>query len=226
MKMRNEYLTLREEVVKYLRDKIITGDIEQGQRIIEANIQSELGISRGPVREALRQLEGDGLVEYKPRKGCTVKIITAKDAEESYVMRTALENLSVRLCNGHFSEETIVKMKEIVAKLEQFSNINDIINIVEYDERFHELIIREINNDKLYEMWSSLSNLNAMIFYKLYKSPYSPNELLGHNHEILVESIENGKVDTICNEIQYHYMIVAKNLYKEENKEVEFDFKL
>lgn len=224
--MGNEYLTLMEEVVKHLRNKIITGELKQGERIIETNIQKELGVSRGPVREAFRQLQGDGLVDYKPRKGCTVKRITAKDAEEAYIMRTSLENLSIRLCKGKFSEKTLAEMESIVKKLESFSNKADIISIVEYDEKFHELIVKEVENTKLHEMWKSLSNLNAMIFYVLYNSPYAPDKFLGSNHEILVKSLKKENVEEICAELQYHYMIVAKNLYKTEDIEVEFNVKL
>lgn len=220
------YKTLREEIAIVLRNRILRGEIKQGERIKEADFAEEFGISRGPIREAFRQLEQEGLISYSARKGCTVKTISAKDSAESYILRASLENLAVKLCNGKFKEDTIDKLYNITEKMESYSEIEDLINVIECDQEFHELIIKEAGMSKLYEMWSTLNNSNAIIFYALYHTKYSPREQLADNHKILVDAIREGDCEEICKNIQEHYLIVSKNLYKNENSDMNFDIKL
>lgn len=76
--------TLREQVVEILRHKILSGEIKPGERIIEAKVAEELKVSRGPLREALRQIEEEGLVVYEAQKGCVVKTMTYEEMQETY----------------------------------------------------------------------------------------------------------------------------------------------
>ena len=78
----------------------------------------ELGVSRGPVREALRQIEQEGLVEYTSHVGCSVKDFTAQDVYEVYLLRANLEILSVKMCEGHFSQQTLKRMEEILNRMD------------------------------------------------------------------------------------------------------------
>ncbi|MDE7053289.1 MAG: GntR family transcriptional regulator, partial [Oscillospiraceae bacterium] len=92
------YRTLRENVEAALRMKILSRELAPGTRVVEQNLSKEFGVSRGPIREALRQLEHEGLVEYVRNAGCSVKKITAEDLYELYLMRSSYEILSVELC--------------------------------------------------------------------------------------------------------------------------------
>ena len=218
------YKTIREEVAIFLRNKILKGDIKQGDRIKEADIAEELGISRGPIREAFRQLEQEGLISYSARKGCTVKTISATDAAELYLLRATLENLAVKMCKGKYKEETLKKMEAIVNKMEEFPRTEDLIHIIENDQMFHELIIKEANMQKLYEMWSALNSSNTIIFYALYHSKYAPNNTFADNHRTIFNLFVEGNYEKICKELHEHYLIVAKNLYKTENLDSSLDF--
>lgn len=95
-----DYRTLRENVADEIRMKILNGDMKPGDKIIEQELASEFGISRGPVREALRQLEQEGMVEYSRNVGCSVKHIGMDDVYEIYYMRANYEMMAVRLYNG------------------------------------------------------------------------------------------------------------------------------
>lgn len=104
------YQTLRENVVDVIRMKIFNHELAPGMRIIEQDISDELGVSRGPIREALRQLEQEGLVEYVRNVGCSVKNITLEDIYEIYLLRATYEILAVKLCRGVFSETAFAEM--------------------------------------------------------------------------------------------------------------------
>ena len=83
--------TLREQVVEILRHKILSGEIKPGERIIEAKVAEELKVSRGPLREALRQIEEEGLVVYEAQKGCVVKTMTYEEMQETYLIQSTLD---------------------------------------------------------------------------------------------------------------------------------------
>lgn len=106
------YQTLRENVAKVIREKILNKELKPGMRIIEQNLSDELEVSRGPIREALRQLEQEGVVEYTRNVGCSVKEITIKDLYEIYLLRSTYEILAVKLCGGQFEQEDIERMEK------------------------------------------------------------------------------------------------------------------
>ena len=85
------YRTLRENVVDAIREKILKRELEPGVRIIEKELSEELGVSRGPIREALRQLEQEGIIEYTRNVGCSVKKVTIKDLYEIYLLQDGRE---------------------------------------------------------------------------------------------------------------------------------------
>lgn len=213
----NTYRTIREEVVIYLRNRILSGNIKQGDHIVESDIANELGISRGPVREALRQLEQEGLISYSARKGCTVKIISAKGSEELYIIRATLEELSVKRCNCKFRESTLQKMESLINEMDKHSKVNDLIHIIECDQKFHECIVVESGMERLHDMWKSLNSANAIIFYAIYHSKYSPDERLADNHKIIVDSLRSGNTEKAIKDIHDNYMTVSANLYRTEN---------
>ena len=103
------YRTLRENVTAEIRAKILNEELAPGTRIVEQNLSKEFGISRGPIREALRQLEYEGLVEYTRNAGCSVKEITAADVFELYLLRANYEILAVRLSGGQFTKAELAE---------------------------------------------------------------------------------------------------------------------
>ncbi|MFR2253891.1 MAG: GntR family transcriptional regulator, partial [Clostridium sp.] len=114
-----DYRTLRENVADEIRMKILNGDMKPGDKIIEQELASEFGISRGPVREALRQLEQEGMVEYSRNVGCSVKHIGMDDVYEIYYMRANYEMMAVGLYNAPFPQETIEKMEQVLEQMKQ-----------------------------------------------------------------------------------------------------------
>ncbi len=91
------FQTLREKVAEEIRLKIFNQELTPGMRIIEQELSDELGVSRGPIREALRQLEQEGMIEYARNIGCSVREITTQDVYETYLLRSNYEILAVRL---------------------------------------------------------------------------------------------------------------------------------
>ena len=104
------FKTLRENVADEIRMKILNQELAPGMRIIEQSLSEELGVSRAPIREALRQLEQEGVVEYERNVGCSVKKITLEDIYEIYLLRSTYEVIAVKSFEGNFTDEDLAKI--------------------------------------------------------------------------------------------------------------------
>lgn len=207
--------TLREQVAKILRKRILSGHIQPGEKVKEVEISKEFNISRGPVREALRQIEQEGLIEYSANKGCTVKTLSPAKMSEVYLVRYTLETLAIRIYSGNIKKSLIEKLDRIAGDIGYAAKRGDLNGIVENDERFHETIVREAGIDRLLRLWKNFEGDNADAYYTIHEKGTMPSyERLEHNHRVIVQAFKAEKTDTICEVIQSHYMIVPEYLEK------------
>ncbi|HBQ86706.1 MAG TPA: hypothetical protein DD811_09550, partial [Syntrophomonas sp.] len=112
----------RNEVYHYLRNAILEERLKPGQRIIERKVADKLSVSRTPVREAIRKLEQEGLVNYVPNRGAIVASLSATDVWEIYTIRSVLEGLAVRLAAQHLNSADMAEIEELMSQMEQALN--------------------------------------------------------------------------------------------------------
>lgn len=217
------YRTLRENVVDEIRLKILNREYEPGMRIVEQNLSDELGVSRGPIREALRQLEQEGLVEYVRNVGCSVKQITLEDIYEIYLLRSTYENLAVRTYGGRFSEEELAQMGKIVSEMSHLGE-DDLGDLVDCDCRFHQVIVEKAGLNRLLKAWTELNYGNIVCYFAGNSDRKKAAERQHDIHERLLNIFKSGDEETICNAISEHYMKTVKRLMKEKSMSDE-DFK-
>lgn len=156
------YQTLRENVAKVIREKILNKELKPGMRIIEQNLSDELEVSRGPIREALRQLEQEGVVEYTRNVGCSVKEITIKDLYEIYLLRSTYEILAVKLCGGQFEQEDIERMEKVLEHMKDLKNYEEVVMC---DNVLHSIFVEKgtFNGLKKYGLIWIMEVLSAVI---------------------------------------------------------------
>lgn len=147
------YQTLRENVAKVIREKILNKELKPGMRIIEQNLSDELEVSRGPIREALRQLEQEGVVEYTRNVGCSVKEITIKDLYEIYLLRSTYEILAVKLCGGQFEQEDIERMEKVLEHMKDLKNYEEVVMC---DNVLHSIFVEKGDFQRIKKVWSDL----------------------------------------------------------------------
>lgn len=200
------YKTLRQEVADEIREKILSGEFEAGQRIKENEIAELFGVSRGPVREALRQIEQEGLVTYESNIGCSVTSITQRDIYEISWLRATLEMLAVRLCRGEISPETLRQMEESLERMQSLGE--DRYQLAQEDNRFHGCVIGQIGFQKLEHIWKStdLSNFPAFCLHRS-----EPQENFCQRHQRLLDCYQTGSVLQICQELEQHYGVAQTN---------------
>lgn len=134
--------SLQVRVFEEIERAILSGEFESGEGLAELKLSAELGVSRTPVREALRQLELEGLVKIIPNKGAVVVGVTEKDIEDIYVIRMRMEDLAVRWAAGSMTAEDSNALWDIVELQEFYALKGDAERLCEMDGAFHEAIYR------------------------------------------------------------------------------------
>lgn len=210
------YRTLRENVVDEIRIKILNQELAPGMRIVEQNLSDELGVSRGPIREALRQLEQEGLVEYTRNVGCSVKKITLEDIYEIYLLRSMYEVIAVRLYDGDFSDEDFARMDEILELMKALGSDGDseeeMVKMVTYDRMLHAIIVEKANFNRLMKAWSELDYGNVICFYVGNSDRRASIERQYPIHKKLVDILRTKDEEKICEAITEHYMSTVRRL--------------
>lgn len=211
--------SLRQQVATMLRKDILRGKYLPGDRIIEAEIASSLNISRGPVREAIRQLEEEGLVVYSNNKGCTVTTLEPQDAWEIYLLRADLECLALALCNGKLGEEALEEMEQCIQNMEEASKNNNLAEIVEQDHHFHSLICKASKNKRLLKLWSSLNNASYAIFLTVIANKVGSLTEMASKHRKVLEKLRTGQYEKASAGVKDHYLGTGRDLFKKHGEE-------
>ena len=184
----NEYLPLRDVVFNTLRQAILRGELKPGERLMEIQLANKLGVSRTPIREAIRKLELEGLVNMVPRKGAEVADITEKSLRDVLEVRKALEELSVQLACEKITEEEIEELKRAAERFKDTLDDQDVTKIAEADVAFHDIIYTATDNQKLILL---LNNLREQMYR--YRVEYLKKEeaypQLIAEHEELIDNI-------------------------------------
>jgi DNA-binding GntR family transcriptional regulator len=188
------YLPLRDIVFNTLREAILKGDIKPGERLMELQLASKLGVSRTPIREAIRMLEQEGLAVTIPRKGAEVAKMTLKDMEDVLEIREALDELAVRIACEKISEEQLEHLGDIKEQFENNTVAGDVKEIAAADVSFHDVIYEATDNPKLVTL---LNNLREQVYrYRVeyIKDPKNYPTLI-KEHEAIVNGLKTRDKD-------------------------------
>ena len=132
--------SLRGQVFDKIRSDILKGRYQKGDELVECTIGKEMGVSRTPVREAIRQLELEGLVQLIPNKGAFVTGISASDVRDIYLIRSRLEGLAARMAAEHISSEQLAEMEETIVLSDYHVKKEHFEQVCEMDGKFHKLL--------------------------------------------------------------------------------------
>ena len=184
----DEFLPLRDVVFNTLRQAILRGELKPGERLMEIQLANKLGVSRTPIREAIRKLELEGLVLMIPRKGAEVAEITEKNMLDVLEVRRALEELAVKLACERITEEEIQELKDAADAFQKILSEKDITKIAEADEAFHDVIFKSTGNDRLIQLLNSLRE--QMYRYRLeYLKREEDHPQLLEEHQQIIDRI-------------------------------------
>lgn len=184
----NDYKPLREVIFNTIREAIIVGELKPGERLMEVQLAEKMGVSRTPVREAIRKLELEGLVNMLPRKGAHVAELSVKDIMDVLEVRASLDGLAASLCAERITDDEMRSLKSAHMQFVNHVEKENLQGSIKKDVEFHEVIYRSSRNDKLI---SILNNLREQVhrFRVIYLKDYmSPKELI-KEHISIYEAI-------------------------------------
>lgn len=180
----------REDVKEYLLDAILDGTLQPGDRVVESRIAKELGVSQGPVREALRDLELLGFIESEPFRGARVRKITAEDLIEIYPIRAALEGVAAREAARRIDDDTLQRLNDCLERMRQAASNKDRDAHIDADVQFHRTIVEASQNRMLLQMWLSTS-LSSSTMVSVALTQRSLMEL-ANRHVDIIDALRKG----------------------------------
>lgn len=184
----NEFLPLRDVVFNTLRQAILTGELKPGERLMEIHLANKLGVSRTPIREAIRKLELEGLVTMIPRRGAEVAQITEKSMNDVLEVRRALDALCVELACERITQEDTERLGLACEAFEAAVRTGDIKKIARADVELHDIIVQATGNQRLVQLINNLSE--QMYRYRFeYIKDSTQHQRLIDEHRMIYESI-------------------------------------
>lgn len=215
----NEYLPLRDVVFNTLRQAILRGELEPGERLMEIQLAERLGVSRTPIREAIRKLELEGLVLMIPRKGAEVAKISEKSLRDVLEVRRSLEELAIELACQRMGEEAIENLAAAQRAFAAAIESGDVMAIAESDEHYHDVIYQGTENSRLVQI---LNNLREQMYrYRLeYIKDEDKRQILLIEHETILKAIKNRHVSEAKEAMRAHIdnqeITVSRNIKEKE----------
>lgn len=212
-------LPLRDVVFKTIRKAILTGELMPGERLMELHLADQLGVSRTPIREAIRQLELEGLVVMIPRKGAHVAPMSEKGMLEVLEVRLALDELAVSLACERITEDEIVNLNQARIDFENavFKKNHD--SIASADVAFHDVIFQSTRNPRLGQLVTNLSEQMYRYRFEYIKNPDIHQSLIDE-HEEIFDAIRNRDKCLAISSIHVHVENQAKSILKKLRNEV------
>ena len=199
----NAYLPLRDVVFNTLREAILKGELKPGERLMELQLASKLGVSRTPIREAIRMLEQEGLAVTIPRKGAEVAKMTEKDMNDVLQVRDALDELAASIACEQITEEELSELRRTMLEFEEYTKTGDVKRIAEADVKFHDIIYKATRNSKLVNI---LNNLREQMYR--YRVEYLKDErsypVLVKEHSEIVEGLSKKDKERVTAAMHAH----------------------
>jgi DNA-binding GntR family transcriptional regulator len=197
--------SLPESVYLLLRRKILNNEFAAGQRLIEASLALELGVSRSTVREALRQLSTEGLVDISPRRHSVVTRMSYEDIRDACYARYVLEAGAARCVTAERSA-LADRMQAIVDRMEQTAVTGDVAMMIDLDTEFHSLIVDASGKLRLATLWRTLdAQMGALMRSSIDRQHIGLGEA-AHRHQQVVDVFRSGSIEEIIQELEEHYM--------------------
>lgn len=188
----DNYLPLRDVVFQALRESIIRGDLKPGERLMEIQLSEKLGVSRTPVREAIRKLELEGFVVMLARKGAHVAELSIKDIKDVLEVRGCLDSLATELAAKKIKDDELKQLKQTYNQFVSYVEKNNVQGAIKKDTEFHEIIYKASRNEKLIQI---ANNLREQVhrFRVIYIQDNSHSEDLIKEHGDILKALEEKK---------------------------------
>jgi len=208
---------LRHEVLEPLRNAILFGQIPVGKRLFEADIARQMGVSRVPVREALQQLEQEGLVTSSPHRGTIVTAVDEDEVEVLYHLRAELEGFVVRSLMERGAGDLVAPLQRLVDEMRVAAGQGHLVELAEKDLEFHRLLVSRSGYRILGRVWSSMDGPIRARLYRSHRTGPFRDEVIAYtseSHQPIVDAIASGDCDRAVQAIKTHILETRRLMEK------------
>ncbi len=196
--------SLRHKITEDIRQAIFSGKLKPGDRLRENEISKQMGVSRGPVREAIRVLEQEGLLLSHPYKETVVADFSKEEVIEVLIpIRLTLELFAVRKALPHITSKDIERLSQYIDDMKEGARRGDLIKIVDADLAFHEYLVSMSGLDNLMNIWSTIFN-QIRLHFLVQGKMYADLNDVPSEHEIILNALKEGDADKVCRELTNH----------------------
>jgi DNA-binding GntR family transcriptional regulator len=196
-----------------LRRAIVTGVLQPGQRVNEAEVARQMHISRGPVREAIRLLEQAGLLISIPRRGTVVVTLSAEDVEEVYTLRADLETRAIRRATTRLSQADLSELDRLLGEMQAASEAGDLPALLDADIAFHRKIVRAAGWPQLQRVWESLQP-RTLTLYTIQTLVRWSAQLHADRHQPVLAALRERDVEAAARAIRQHILGVGAEIIR------------
>lgn len=208
---RFENRTLREQVFEHLREEILSARLAPGTELHEVALAESLGISRGPLREALGRLAAEGLVTIRPRRGAVVTRFTQQEFIEAYQVREALESLAIRLAVPRLTDEDRTHLHTLAAQMVEHAERDDASAFFRVNREFHRAFVLASGNERLCDIHEQLLNQMGRLLSKSLELRGSLQQSVAEHRDIL-EAVDAGEPERAARLLEAHIEVPSRLL--------------
>jgi len=212
------YELLSQKVYRILKTEIVKRNLKPGTKLLEVKIAKQMGVSRTPVREAIRELVAEGFVKMIPNQGVIVSIASIEDTQEVLQIRSVLEGLAARLATKVINGEEIKELEQYIEQMEYYANKDNALAFSKMDVEFHELILNICGNNRLIQIRKNLSDQAHRYRIRSLSIPGRLKHSLKEHQEI-VKALKKKDSEQAGRLSQKHIENVLKNILAHESKE-------
>jgi len=203
--------TYKDYVIRHVYDGIMTGRYPAGEKVLEQELSLELGISRAPVREALRELVGEGLLRYKAQRGHFVTLLVPGEIIDAYQTRGVIEGYAAALAAPALDRDDLAALEQLCERMELHARREQHRELIERGEEFHGLILEHCSNRELFNSGARLSRKLHILFRRYWGTLYSPEEV-AERHLQIVGALEAKSATAIEQVVREHYFETGRKI--------------
>ncbi len=195
--------TIKDQIYQILRQQIIDGTLHPGDKIIEQDVADQLGVSRSPVREAIKQLVGDGLLSNIPNRGAFVKMLSAKEIQDIYDVRVLLEEYAIKHIDPELREKNYRQMQKMKAQIDAEIESSSVKKFETMDQDVHLMIIQMCGNQVIADTYNSL--WGRIAFFRTMSLMSKERQMSSlHQHAMILSSLLEGDDETAYEVMRTH----------------------
>lgn len=213
---------LRQDILASLRRAILEGDLKLGDRLLEADVAAQMGVSRAPVREAVRQLEQEGLVEFQPHRGSTVLGVPDEEIDAIYDLRAQLEAKAIRRACARITDEELEELGEHLRRMTRAVEAHNYSAVSEADLQFHATIQRIAGYRLLRRMWESMDGMVRVRSYQAFEGDGPANEYFRRtavsSHLPILNALKARDPELAERAVREHILEVSERIRDDEGR--------